>query len=489
MAAAGEETLRSTGKGRAGRTGRRVQRGSYTVEDLAMRDVLTPGLSERPSPSFAPAPPFFPNPAAPPFGSLDWGPYGQPYAPQPGPSNWQAWGPPVPPFQPHFPSPGFPYDGGPFVPAPAQPFFHPTTPNQTPFSPSAPLENGWRNDGPPPRRGPRQFDSRQSPGRAWRPEAPRYEVRSDTLRNAPSQAPAYSADGAYIAPARRERTGKRQGPVYPPTQTYLDAANVPSVTLETEEAVGARDPPALILDLNNTLLVRGERNSAGSKMPVVRPYLATFLDYICTSTEPDLVSGKPRFQPIVYSSARSHNVLSMLAALNLIPHTRIPERPDLRGPPPSSPAGKRSRSRSPTPPPRHGDYAYVPAPYKPDPSEGDVLKLVFTREMMGLSESDYHGDVETVKDLAKVWERLGWAEEREARARRRYADGEDGSGGALSPAEAARRDEMGAQRSLLLDDEAGKAVRCAYFTAARASRAFAYTWLSTGPTTLLSPPD
>ncbi|BGP03697.1 Salivary gland secretion 1 [Rhodotorula toruloides ATCC 204091] len=414
-----------------------------------------------PPPTFAPQPPFFPNQAAPPFGQFDWGPYGQPYAPQPGPSNWQAWGPPVPPFQPPFPTPNLPFNDAPFVPAPAQPFFHPTAPTQAPFSPSAPFENGWHSTNPvrsgtrPPR----------SPARGRRDDNRRAEQdRPDHRVPLPY---AYAGDGTYVPPTRRERMHRREGPAYPPTQTYLDAANGESETFETEEQVGTKEPVVLVLDLNNTLLVRGERNAAGSKTPVVRPYLATFLEYICTTTEPDLVSGKPRFQPIIYSSARSYNVLSMLAAINLIPPSRVPPPFDSRAPFPAAPIAEKYRSpspsRSPTPPPRHGDYVYVQAPYKPEPSEGDVLKLVFTREMMGLSPMDYHGDVETVKDLAKVWERLGWAEESGSEGgRRATVTSRNGVEEALSPEEVARRDEMGAQRTLLLDDEAGKAAQQPY---------------------------
>ncbi|BGP11601.1 hypothetical protein JCM10049v2_007511 [Rhodotorula toruloides] len=405
-----------------------------------------------PPPSFAPSPPFFPNQAAPPFGAFDWGPFSQTYAPQPGPSNWQAWGPPIPPFQP--------YNDAPFVPAPAQPFFHPSVPTQAPFSPSAPDQNGWHSTTP--RYGPQPP---RSPARGRRDDARRQEGDRPDDRAPISYA--YTGDGTYVPPARRERLHRREGPVYPPTQTYLDAANGESETFETEGQVGTKEPVVLILDLNNTLLVRGERNAAGSKTPVVRPYLATFLEYICSTTGPDLVSGKPRFQPIIYSSARSYNVLSMLAAINLIPPSRVPPPFDPKAPLPPSPIAEKYRalspSRSPTPPPRHGDYVYVQAPYKPEPSEGDVLKLVFTREMMGLSPMDYHGDVETVKDLAKVWERLGWAEERGSKdGRRGSATSRDGVGEALSPEEVARRDEMGAQRTLLLDDEAGKAAQQPY---------------------------
>ncbi|BGP27841.1 hypothetical protein JCM10295v2_006819 [Rhodotorula toruloides] len=319
-----------------------------------------------------------------------------------------------------------------------------------------PYKNDWHSANPS-RSGPRPFRSPQRGGRhdTYRPD----RERTGTFASAP-----YAGDGSYVPPTRRERMHRREGRVPPPTRKYLDVADVESVTLEMEAEVGTKEPVALVLDLNNTLLVRGERNSAGSKTPVVRPYLATFLDYVCTTTEPDVVSGKPRFQPIVYSSARSHNVLSMLAAINLIPHARLPPPFDPRAPPTPSPVAEkyRSLSRSPTPPPRHGDYAYVPAPYKPDPSEGDVLKLVFTREMMGLSPMDYHGDIETVKDLAKVWERLGWAEVRKPGGKREYSVSRDGVENALSQEEVARRDEMGAQRTLLLDDEAGKAAQQPY---------------------------
>jgi hypothetical protein len=254
-----------------------------------------------------------------------------------------------------------------------------------------------------------------------------------------SAAAAYGPDGSYIPPSRRQRRDTRHAIVAPPTPTYLAAA--------ADDASSTRDdadsePIALVMDLNHTLLCRAKRNRQASKMPIVRPYLAPFLTYICTPRSPSTLT--PKFAPIVYSSARAPNVLSMLAALDLIP-----------------PARRLAHLNK-----------FDKHPYEPSPEQGDVLRMVFTREMMGLSERDYAGDVETVKDLGKVWERLGWAgsDDEDGVELAAADEHEDLNGGQGPPQKkaklnrkakarlATRRDTIGARRTLLLDDEAGKAV-------------------------------
>jgi hypothetical protein len=61
-----------------------------------------------------------------------------------------------------------------------------------------------------------------------------------------------------------------------------------------------------------------------------------------------------------------------------------------------------------------------------DTEDGDILKLVWSRERMKIRKEEFELNVETVKDLDDVWKELGG--------------------------------EWGAERSVLLDDEASKAV-------------------------------
>ncbi|GAA5830075.1 hypothetical protein JCM11251_006865 [Rhodosporidiobolus azoricus] len=334
-----------------------------------------------------------------------------------------------------------------------------------------------------------------------------------------TNAASYGPNGEYIPPKRRQKKDKRVGPVVKPTETYLATAELDSKTFSVEEVEmgtagegeeGVLEPPLLILDLNHTLLCRAKRTSWGSRQPLVRPYLSTFLEYICSSSlvpTTDLPANtpssssvaataptrrRPRFRPIVYSSARAPNVLSMLSALSLIPPSRIPSFPSSSS---------------------YTYYPFGPAPYTPSRSEGDVLEMVFTREMMGLKKEEYDGDVETTKDLGRVWEELGlggmreWRlEERKARAEgqieavekeERNPDeiyiaedseveeegterakegaqdapptvGNAGGGGKnkrKNPNKKTKarmeklRDELGAKRTLLLDDEASKAAQ------------------------------
>ncbi|GAA5906907.1 hypothetical protein JCM8208_003705 [Rhodotorula glutinis] len=322
----------------------------------------------------------------------------------------QPWVPPMPAYNSAFDHRFNPFSA-PFVPYAAP--FHPTPPAFAPgsFSPSAPAAyvrngngDGARRRGDAQGGGPR--NGRASPTRGGTPDRPyrlydrRDEPRgsiprrsnSPTRRRAESRsrspepyaaAPApYGPDGEYIPPTRRVRQDVRSAPVIPPTETYLAASSLPSTTLGLDDH---RDPLYLVMDLNQTLLARAKRDRVSSRWPIARPYLSTFLSYICTRND----DGSPRFEPIVYSSARAPNVLSMLAALHLVPPERATAYIDAN-------------------PARSGAH---PPMYEPRPDEGDVLRMVFTRSMMGLSNADYHGDVETVKDLARVWELLDLARE------------------------------------------------------------------------------
>ncbi|GAA5973928.1 hypothetical protein JCM11641_001224 [Rhodosporidiobolus odoratus] len=328
----------------------------------------------------------------------------------------------------------------------------------------------------------------------------------------------YDDQGTYIAPTRRQKKHQRSTVVGEPTADYLAIAREEEnriVTIdqleEGGEGIEVPEPPILVMDLNHTLLCRAKRTSWGSRQPLVRPYLAPFLEYICSSSststtaspsdhEPSTPTAvrRPRFLPIIYSSARSPNVLTMLSALSLLA--------------PSRPLPSTHSSSSSFKP-------FSAPPYAPDPSQGDVLNMVFTREMMGLNAQDFDGDVETTKDLGRVWEEMGlgglkgWVAEvrrekegmvqremewegegRELGRRERnpdeisidesegegdgcVAEGEGQNGGIGGKGEppklnakgkpgkrrtarfAKERDEIGARRTILLDDEASKAAQ------------------------------
>ncbi|GAA6021595.1 hypothetical protein JCM10207_005079 [Rhodosporidiobolus poonsookiae] len=465
------------------------------------------------------------------WGAPPGGPYGQHAA---GPSSY---GYPAAPYHsppsssfghvnPHFqPAPAQPY--APHAPhaAYAQPWTPFPNPTAAPFRPTPPAEyrphrsgEGYphpRADGPssssyrPPyaRDQPRRRSASPSRGSGGRspspapyaapPTGPRAMRQQDNNQGYTSHAPGqglYSARGEYLPAQRRQKQHQRSLPVPVPTATYLSASERPSVTLIVAAGEGGAEPPAdhppplVILDLNHTLLCRAKRTSWGSRQPLVRPYLSTFLSYLCSTYPAPLLPSsssaavaparRPRFRPVVYSSARAANVLSMLCALSLIPPSRLPPSYS-----PSSPSSS--------------------APYTPAAEQGDVLEVVFTREMMGLNKRDFSGDVETTKDLGKVWEGLGWGkvkpaegegeveagkeEEEERNPDEVYvADDSEGASDAepapqakdgdekastAVPAKAKKpnrkakarlakeRDETGAAVTLLLDDEASKAVQ------------------------------
>ncbi|GAA5870688.1 hypothetical protein JCM8547_005030 [Rhodosporidiobolus lusitaniae] len=379
-------------------------------------------------------------------------------------------------------------------------------------SPSPPPHNQYQ---------PRSFSHSQKRGRSRSPSPGPYPSSHTSFPsssqqpdpNQPDQGylptPRYDASGSHVVPARRQKKHKRVLPVFEPTKAYMQTAEEDVSTEWGEEEVdravereeeeenrteaepseadpspASRDPPPppiVILDLNHTLLCRAQRSSFASRQPLVRPYLSTFLTYLCSSTP---LSGagegekgrRSRFHPIVFSSARAPNVLSMLSALSLLPPSRLTSLLPL--------------PRSALSP----HIPFSPHPYTPREEEGDVLKMVVTREMMGLSEGEYRGDVETVKDLGRVWEEMGWGglrgwkeenrpglaqrgvrERKGAEAEGETVEGEGEEGGEgneeekkkgrkkLTPKWKARfaeaRDRIGARRTILLDDEASKAAQ------------------------------
>ncbi|BGP43682.1 hypothetical protein JCM10449v2_007727 [Rhodotorula kratochvilovae] len=458
-----------------------------------------------PQPDWYRPDPYSPSPSFPPsyhgtgpsdFPSASYHSYGQPWAPPPldyGPYGTALANPFSAPFQ-RFPAAFHPtppaYAPVPFAPTPSTGYDRRDDRGgrwegeRRRFERDEGNRGAWRED----EYRPAQYSERSNarydrtaeqyssaPRRSFSPPRRRAPSRSPSPApyQTPAETPAYGANGEYLPPARRVRKDARTAPIVPPTESYLAASLLPSTTLAADAPV---DPLVLVMDLNHTLLVRSKRDRMSSRMPVARPYLSTFLSYICARAPED---GTARFDPIVYSSARAGNVLSMLAALSLVPPQRAA----------AFNVGGGGGARA----------ARTPA-YDPSPEEGDVLRLVFTREMMGLSNADYNGDVETVKDLGRVWDLLGFGGEVEARemgkkrdetaevARRKeeLAAGEVGaleSGAAdeaqqpagdalpdkplrLNKKAKARvvqaRDERGARRTLLLDDEASKVAQQPY---------------------------
>ncbi|SCZ88375.1 BZ3500_MvSof-1268-A1-R1_Chr10-2g02936 [Microbotryum saponariae] len=196
-----------------------------------------------------------------------------------------------------------------------------------------------------------------------------------------------SGSGPYVRPQRRVKRA-RDAPPPEPNEAYLAVAQEPSSVLP--EPIS---PPCLVLDLNNTLLFRKKRDASGSRSPIARPYLATFLNYLVSQT----TDGSPRWILAVYSSARAKNVLALLAAVGLVDHERA-----------NSVQGGQSW----------------------EAEEGDALALVWSREKMGLTPREFDLDVETSKDLDPLWRVLGG--------------------------------ELGPRRTVLLDDEEGKAATQPY---------------------------
>ncbi|BGP20267.1 hypothetical protein JCM10213_003075 [Rhodosporidiobolus nylandii] len=250
------------------------------------------------------------------------------------------------------------------------------------------------------------------------------------------------------------RLHARETPLPAPSSAYLDATLLPSTTLPLDQPVPSTHPaPIVVLSLNKAIVYRKFRTASGAQKPCVRPYLSTFLTYLCginppssSSSDSDAASvsssvASPdltRFRPVIYSAMRGPNLLTLLSAINLIPSHRLPPRPYST---------------------RYSSTQHLPA-YEPDFADGDVLSLVLSRETMGLTEEEYESDVQATKNLKKVWEGLdletedgGVDELEEALAGLSLAGQGGGSRGI---------EEKGARVTVLLDDEVEAAAQFPY---------------------------
>ena len=93
--------------------------------------------------------------------------------------------------------------------------------------------------------------------------------------------------------------GLGAAPVAPreqPSTTYMERAQEPSYFVDEAD----RPPLLVVLDPNQTLLVRDGRSHTDSAAPTARPFLSTFLRYLGSRTP----AGHRRFEPIIYSSSQ-----------------------------------------------------------------------------------------------------------------------------------------------------------------------------------------
>ncbi|GAA5897943.1 hypothetical protein JCM6882_005118 [Rhodosporidiobolus microsporus] len=207
--------------------------------------------------------------------------------------------------------------------------------------------------------------------REWAsPAAPRQDDENPSavpsIAPAPEDTPMMWKGAAYVPAQRREHLGEASAPPPPPTEEYL-ATSLQRAFSDPE--LTAQFPRVVVLSLAHTLLQRIKRSPEAAGVPVVRPYLSTFLEYVVGS---DSATYRPRFHAVVFSSARFRSAVGMLSAIDLVP--------------PFEPKGSR---------------------YYSNRDEGDVLAAVITREHLGLNEADFFSDVPVVKDLAKVSRVLG----------------------------------------------------------------------------------
>lgn len=231
--------------------------------------------------------------------------------------------------------------------------------------------------------------------------------------------PGDEAGGAL--PTRRRKTG---GPGQPHVRLHVPSGSSTATTLkpsttydlvsqapsQTVADASTLDPLILVVNLNHTLLYRASRTTKGSRRPVYRPYLSTFLEWVCEANKER--GGKRRIEVVVYTATRAHNVRTLLEGMGLL----------------ASP--------------------YAALTSTSDPEHTPLVRLVLSREDFDLSASDYGSDIDTIKDLRRVWTKLGTSE------------------------------EDGARRTVLLCDDAGDTVRftssfrsiCAFLSMAKERR-------------------
>ncbi|GAA5870720.1 hypothetical protein JCM8547_005038 [Rhodosporidiobolus lusitaniae] len=172
---------------------------------------------------------------------------------------------------------------------------------------------------------------------------------------------------------------------------------VPPTTLPADQPLPENcDPPVVAHALNYSLVMRRNSGKKEARVPLVRPYLATFLEYVCGVNS---TTKKPRFVPAIHSSIRKGALLELLTTLDLVPAFQRP-------------------------------------------FEGRMHDFVPNWRGRSLGQRDKgtsFGDAELPKDLSLVWQNLDLAESGNFR-------------GELSIQEKTILDTVGAKRTVLLDD-------------------------------------
>lgn len=105
--------------------------------------------------------------------------------------------------------------------------------------------------------------------------------------------------------------------------------------------------------------------------------MSTFLEWVCLANQEEEGKGRRRIEVVVYTATRAHNARTLLEGMSLI----------------SSP------------------FASLTS----DPKPKSFINLLLSREDFDLSASDYNSDIDTIKDLSRVWRKMGISEEEGAR--------------------------------------------------------------------------
>ncbi|GAA5857282.1 hypothetical protein JCM9279_002113 [Rhodotorula babjevae] len=185
----------------------------------------------------------------------------------------------------------------------------------------------------------------------------------------------------------RERVEPSVPPI-PPSARYLAVAGESGVTLPSAQAAAHLESLVVVLSLNDTLLYRVRGQARSSIRPIVRPYLSTFFSYLCRQA---LDTTARQINIVVFSAAKAHNVSTLLRAIGLERDPRMVSMLE----------GIRIAS---TGADEGGDG--VEREREVGQEACALVRLVLSRELMGLNEVDYSRDIVVIKDLAIAWRGL-----------------------------------------------------------------------------------
>lgn len=176
-------------------------------------------------------------------------------------------------------------------------------------------------------------------------------------------------------------------------------------TEKEEEPVGPLPPPLLILDLNGCILYR-EYVPGSPRIIKPRPYVDELFEYVSSNHPKN--DKAPNWELMIWSSAMSRNVDTMLAAMKITIRPRlVATKPTRRG---LSFANNRLNDISNYLDSLKIDQSTTESEEMTKKSVQRTVLDVWNRDTLDLPPEDYGRKVQTTKDLRKVWNQFSWTD-------------------------------------------------------------------------------